>query len=120
MSSKTLKNLLFQDLVQLSDANNSYDVIIQVGKEPNVENVKAHSIILKNRSTYFNVALSSRWVKKEGNIIIFKKPNIKPNIFRIILKYLYTGIVDLDMESGSKLIELLVATDEFNIDGLMD
>ncbi|CAB5188335.1 unnamed protein product [Rhizophagus irregularis] len=31
------------------------------------------------------------WIKRKDNIIIFNKPNIKPKVFKILLKYFYTG-----------------------------
>lgn len=62
--------------------------LIQVGEEESdIEDFKVHSNILSIRSTYFNAALSSNWVKKDVKIIIFKKPNI----FRIkIILYYYS------------------------------
>ncbi len=86
MSSETLSDVLLRDLNRLYSDADDYDVIIQVGEVPNIENFKAHSAILRIRSKYFNRALSSNWVKKEENIITFKKPNVHPNVFRIILK----------------------------------
>src|SRR2546423_8046528 len=80
MSSETLSNSLLRDLSRLYNNSNDYDVIIQVGEESNSEVFKAHSNILRIRSTYFNAALSSNWIKKEGNVITFKKPNIKPDV----------------------------------------
>ncbi|GBB97245.1 hypothetical protein RclHR1_02950004 [Rhizophagus clarus] len=111
---------LSSDLNRLlySSANN-YDVNIQVGEGSNSENFKAHSIILQIRSTYFNSALSSNWAKKEGNIFIFKKPNVKPDVFRFILKFIYTGIVDFD-DVKEHLGELLIAADEINLNELFD
>ncbi|GBC04624.1 hypothetical protein RclHR1_05790005 [Rhizophagus clarus] len=121
MSSETLSNSLLRDLNRLYNDADDYDVIIQVGEESDIEDFKAHSNILRIRSTYFNAALSSNWVKKDGNVIIFKKPNIKPYVFKIILKYIYTGIVILDTNISEKnLIELIIAADEINLDELID
>jgi hypothetical protein len=121
MSSETLLNSLLRDLSRLYNDANDYDVIIQVGEESNIEDFKAHSNILKIRSSYFDTALSSNWAKKEGNIFTFKKPNIKPNIFRIILKYIYTGTINLEsVIVENNLIELLIAADEISLDELID
>src|SRR6266542_1927602 len=118
MSSETLLNSLLQDLNRLYSDADDYDVIIQVGEGPNSEDFKAHSNILRIRTPYFKAALSSNWAKKEGNIAIFKKPNIKPNIFKIILKYIYTGTITLDA-SILDLGELLVVADEINLEELV-
>src|SRR3954453_4888081 len=121
MSSETLSNSLLRDLNRLYSDANDYDVVIQVGKENNLEDFKAHSNILRIRSAYFNAAFSSNWAKKEGNVITFKKPNIKPDVFRVILKYIYTGTVTLDVKIiEMNLVELLVAADEINLDELID
>ena len=86
MSCQTLSNTLLKDISGLYDKADNYDVKIQVGDDSNVEIFKAHSIILRARSAYFNAALSSDWAKKEGDFLIFKKPNISATVFQIILK----------------------------------
>ncbi|GBC12468.2 BTB/POZ protein [Rhizophagus irregularis DAOM 181602=DAOM 197198] len=105
----------FQNLNNCAD---DCDVNIQIGEGSNSEIFKAHSNILRIRSTYFNTALSSYWAKKEGNIFIFKKPNIKPDIFRIILNFIYTGtisLLDINRDKDDKLNELLIAADEIGL-----
>src|SRR6185312_5451608 len=62
-------------------SNGDYDVKIEVGEEPNVRIVWAHSSILKERSIYFKVALSGNWTRKQNGIIIFKKPNLRYEVF---------------------------------------
>src|SRR5437763_8044393 len=109
MSSEILSNLLLRDLNRLYSNTDDYDVILKVGEDPNIREFKAHSNILRIRSDYFNAALSQSWVKKEGNIITFTKPNIKSNVFGIVLKYIYTGTVALDASISEDLGELLVA-----------
>ncbi|GBC24811.2 BTB/POZ protein [Rhizophagus irregularis DAOM 181602=DAOM 197198] len=52
-----------------------------------MEIFKAHSVILRARSYYFRSAFSSNWAKKEGDFYIFKKPNVTPIVFKIILKH---------------------------------
>ncbi|CAG8493748.1 13388_t:CDS:2, partial [Dentiscutata erythropus] len=42
-----------------------HDVIIFVGDPPNVISFSLHSEVLKRRSKYFQVALSSEWVRKQ-------------------------------------------------------
>ena len=85
---------LSQDLsLMLSDADD-FNVIIQVGENHNMKEFRIHSNILRARSPYFKSALSDKWTakrdtnnSKKSNIIEFKKPNIDPNVFEIILKY---------------------------------
>ncbi|GBC05949.1 hypothetical protein RclHR1_06520005 [Rhizophagus clarus] len=84
-------NSLFQDLTQLFTEADDYDVKIEVGEGTEKETFKAHSVILRARSPYFKTALSSTWVKKVDDVVIFSKPNISPRVFRKILRYIYTG-----------------------------
>src|SRR5688572_5150231 len=111
---------LSQDIGQLLSTGDNYDLIIQAGEGQNMKEFFAHSLILSARSTYFKAALSKEWVKKENGIIIFKKPNISPEIIELILKYLYTGIINFDKQNGAQMLKLLMATDELNLQKLSD
>lgn len=63
------------------------NVIIETGKFPEVKIFKAHSNILK-RARYFRVALSNEWAKQnEDGYYIINKPNINPQTFEIILRF---------------------------------
>jgi hypothetical protein len=86
MSCQTLSDTLLRDLGNLYDKADDYNVKIQVGEDSEMEIFKAHSVILRARSNYFRSAFSSNWAKKEENIYIFKKPNVTPIVFQIILK----------------------------------
>ena len=77
---------LSQDLsLMLNDADD-HNVIIQAGENQNMKEFRAHSNLLRARSPYFKSALSTNWVTKKDNMIEFKKPNINPTVFEIILK----------------------------------
>ncbi|CAB4389984.1 unnamed protein product [Rhizophagus irregularis] len=91
-----------------------YDVKIIVGKEPNIEEFKAHSTILSSKSIYFKNALSSRWVKKEDGIIIFYKPNISPLVFEVLIKHIYKGILSVE-NNGINLMDVIIAADELKL-----
>ncbi|GES76310.1 BTB/POZ domain-containing protein [Rhizophagus clarus] len=86
MPSKFLEELS-EDYKKLFEAEIGYDVIIYVGEEPNVKEIHAHSNILCARSQYFRAAFFNEWAKKEGKFI-FRKQNIKPHLFDIILSLL--------------------------------
>ncbi|RIB19722.1 hypothetical protein C2G38_2035838 [Gigaspora rosea] len=72
------------DLSNLLLDNDEYNVVIEVGKTPNNQIFKAHSIILNSRCSYFKNKLSN--IAYENNI---KKinVNISVKIFDIILKF---------------------------------
>ncbi|RIA97554.1 hypothetical protein C1645_801750 [Glomus cerebriforme] len=97
-----------------------FNVIIYAGEEPNVTEFHAHSIILRYRSQYFRTALSSSWAEKMNGMYILKKPNISGNIFQIILRYIYSGVVNFSQIGRTEHLELLKAADELAFDRIKD
>jgi hypothetical protein len=77
---------LSKDLSLMLNNADDYNVVIQAGENKNVKEFRAHSNLLRARSPYFKSALSSNEVTKKNNMIEFKKPNINPIVFEIILK----------------------------------
>ena len=73
------------DYEKLLESGEEYDVIIYAGENEDVEEIHAHSLILRTRSQYFRTAFSKDTEKKGGNYI-FKMPNVSPQTFKIILR----------------------------------
>ncbi|KAG9295544.1 hypothetical protein G9A89_004611 [Geosiphon pyriformis] len=111
---------LSNDFGNLFNTQKFSNVKILVGKAPNIRTFHAHSQILAARSSYFAVAFSSDWIKRENNTIIFDKPNISPNIFEIILRYIYNGEISLNKHEVSTILELLVIADELILENIID
>jgi hypothetical protein len=74
------------DLEKLLENEKDYDVIIYAGENENVKEIHAHSLILSTRSQYFCAAFSNKLAEKKDGKFIFKKPNISPYFFEIILR----------------------------------
>ena len=85
MSSKFLAELS-SDYEKLFETEMGYDVIIYAGEEQEIKEIHAHSNILGIRSQYFRTAFSNEWAEKKDGKFIFRKPNISPHLFRIILR----------------------------------
>jgi hypothetical protein len=85
MSSNFLQTLS-TDISQLLQDSDEFNITIEVGEDPNVKAFQAHSIILRARSPYFRRALSHEWTKTEDGRKKFRKPNISPEVFELILK----------------------------------
>ncbi|RIA78697.1 BTB/POZ protein [Glomus cerebriforme] len=98
--------------------SDDFNVIINVGENKNTKEFQAHSVILRARSPYFKSALASEWITKKNSMIMFNKPNITPSVFDLILKYIYTGELDLTNQSGEDILGLLIATDELLLEEL--
>ena len=77
---------LSNDYEKLFEEEIEYDVVIYVGEEPNIKEVHAHSNILSIRSKYFRTAFSNESAEKEDGKFIFRKQNISPHLFNIILR----------------------------------
>ncbi|GBB93431.1 hypothetical protein RclHR1_05330011 [Rhizophagus clarus] len=106
---------LMKGLEQLFEKKENYDVIIQAGEEPNVQEIYAHSLILCCQSNYFRSNLKE---KKDGKFI-FKKSNIPPKIFENILRFLYCGKINLNVENASDILTLLTTANEFELNSLV-
>ncbi|RGB42269.1 hypothetical protein C1646_751167 [Rhizophagus diaphanus] len=107
------------DYEKLFETDEGYDVIIYVGENENVKKLHAYSNILRIRSQYFRTALSDKWAKKKDGKFILEKPNISPNIFKIILRFIYCGKIDITKLEVPELLKLLMAVDELNIQSLI-
>ncbi|CAG8507528.1 14573_t:CDS:2 [Acaulospora morrowiae] len=118
---KNLWDLLSRDYKAILESGDFSDVIITVGKEPNVKEFRGHSLVLKVRSSYFRTALSRDWAKfSHGGMMKFTKPNIEPEIFEVIFKYIYSGTINLGGFSIPDIFELLIAADELSFVELCD
>ncbi|KAG9301466.1 hypothetical protein G9A89_018138 [Geosiphon pyriformis] len=120
MAPQQFFHALSNDFGSLFNTQKFSDVRIIVGEAPNIRTFHAHSQILAARSPYFAVALSGNWIKRENNTIIFNKPNISPNIFEIILRYIYNGEISLDKHAVPTILELLVTADELILEKIID
>ncbi|EXX66608.1 hypothetical protein GLOIN_2v1611857 [Rhizophagus irregularis DAOM 181602=DAOM 197198] len=118
MSSKFLAELS-NDYEKLFETEIGYDVIIYAGEEQYVKEIHAHSNILSIRSQYFRSAFSNEWAEKKDGKFIFKKPNISPQLFNIILRFIYCGNIELKNLQGPDVLKLLIAVDELNIHPLI-
>ncbi|GES93555.1 hypothetical protein GLOIN_2v1868421 [Rhizophagus clarus] len=111
---------LSQNYIELLKDDEYYDVTIEVGEDPNVKIFRAHMNILCYRSPYLRRKLVSN--KKSDNSVLshIKLPKISPEIFQIILEYLYGGILTLDENEISDFLKISAAADELGLQELVD
>src|SRR6266498_5775403 len=111
---------LAKDLARLLEGQLNHDVVIRVGQGANTKEFPAHVGLLRARSPYFDVALSSRWVQADRNEpIIFEKPDVSPATFGVVLRYIYTGQIDWEQVDKDPLAMVMTA-DELLLDELLD
>ena len=78
---------LSQNLLEILNDEEYYDITIEVGNDPYVKIFHAHMVILHYRSPYLKRILSTNNKKKnDGTLAHIKLPNILPEIFEIILR----------------------------------
>ncbi|RIA99466.1 hypothetical protein C1645_811502 [Glomus cerebriforme] len=106
-----------KDYEKLLETGERSDVIIYAGE--NESEFHVHSDILCVRSEYFRMAFSEKWVEKKDGMLILRKPNIEPNVFWVILRFIYCASVDLTKLQGPEVLKLLIAVDELNIQPLI-
>ncbi|PKC57026.1 hypothetical protein RhiirA1_541818 [Rhizophagus irregularis] len=118
MASKFLSKLS-QNLLEILDDDEYYDVTIEVGNDPYVKVFRAHMVILNYRSPYLRRILSTNKKKNDGTLTHIKLPNILPEIFQIILRYIYGGKLVLKEYDILDIIKILVAANELNLQDLI-
>ncbi|RIB28157.1 hypothetical protein C2G38_2239687 [Gigaspora rosea] len=117
MSVKIL-NQLSQDFAYLLESAYDYNVVIEVGEQPDIKLFKAHSAILYQRSLYFRQKLTN--ATKKNDIIELKIPNHFFYVFDIIIRYIYSGVVSLENLEAATIFNLLIALNEFQFTELID
>ncbi|GBB89406.1 hypothetical protein RclHR1_16090003 [Rhizophagus clarus] len=106
------------DLEKLLELDEGYDVIIYAGENENVQEIRAHSIILRVRSQYFHSLFSENQYEANDGKAIFRKPNISPKLFKMILRFIYCGKINLEKLQGSDVLKLSILVNEFKIQAL--
>ncbi|RHZ90152.1 hypothetical protein Glove_5g32 [Diversispora epigaea] len=111
---------LSNDLTQLLESSINCDVSIEVSEEevPLVNIYKVHSIILQSRSSYFKKKFDEITFN-ENHDKVLKLPNISVKVFNVIIKYIYSGKISLEKLENSVIFDLLIASNELELDELV-
>ncbi|RHZ45832.1 hypothetical protein Glove_646g4 [Diversispora epigaea] len=109
---------LSQDFSELLNDKEECNVIIEVDQEQNKKTFTAHSAILRYRSSYFNKELTNTVPNDDNNNKIITKPNIPAQIFEIILKYIYGGIIDTENIDTRTTYDLTILANELEFEEL--
>ncbi|CAB4440705.1 unnamed protein product [Rhizophagus irregularis] len=118
-NNKLLPKLL-HNLTEILNDEEYYDVTIEVGNDPYIKIFRAHMVILYYRSPYLRRILSTSNKKKnDGTLTYIKLPNISPEIFQIILRYIYGGKLSLNEYDSSDIIQILIAANELSLQELI-
>ncbi|GES93570.1 hypothetical protein GLOIN_2v1882540 [Rhizophagus clarus] len=110
---------LSQNYIELLKDDEYYDITIEVGEDSNVKIFRAHMNILCYRSPYLRRVLAYNKKKDNGSSHI-RLQNLSPEIFQIILEYIYGGILSLNGRDTSDILNTLVAASELCLQELID
>ncbi|CAG8638505.1 1345_t:CDS:2 [Funneliformis mosseae] len=99
----------------LNDSDD-HNILIQAGENANIKEFRAHTNILRARSPYFKTALSAKWVTKKNNMFEFKKPNVNPVVFDMILNRDGMNAIN-NYSSGQRSVLVLVKDQSSKIYG---
>ncbi|CAB4426083.1 unnamed protein product [Rhizophagus irregularis] len=110
---------LSQNLLEILNDEEYYDITIEVGSDPYVKVFRAHMAILNYRSPYLRRVLSTNKKKNDGTLAHIKLPNILPEIFQIVLRYIYGGKISLKEFDNSIIIKIMIAANELSLHELI-
>ena len=86
MDDNKLLSKLSQNLLEILNDEEYYDITIEVGNDPYIKIFRAHMVILYYRSPYLRRILSTNKMKNDGTLAHIKLPNILPETFQVILR----------------------------------
>ncbi|RHZ44366.1 hypothetical protein Glove_736g9 [Diversispora epigaea] len=110
---------LSQDFSELLNDKKECNVIIEVDKGENKKSFTSHSVVLRYRSTYFTKELENT-ATNENHVKTIIKPNISAKIFEIILKYIYSGVVDIKNIETKTIYESMIVSNELEFEELSE
>ncbi|EXX56000.1 hypothetical protein RirG_220260 [Rhizophagus irregularis DAOM 197198w] len=119
MIDNKLLSKLTQNLLEILNDDEYYDITVEVGNDPDIKIFRAHMVILNYRSPYLRRILSTNKKKNEGTLTNIKLPSILPDTFRIILRYIYGGSLFLEEYDISDIIKILIAANELGLQELI-
>ncbi|GBB96919.1 hypothetical protein RclHR1_28700001 [Rhizophagus clarus] len=112
MDDNNLLPKLSQNLLEILNEEEYYDVTIEVGNDPYVKVFRAHMVISHYHSPYLQRILSTNKKKNDETLSLIKLPNVSPEIFQIILSYIYGGRLSLKEYDVTNIIKIPIAANE--------
>ncbi|CAB4426079.1 unnamed protein product [Rhizophagus irregularis] len=110
---------LSQNLLEILNDEEYYDITIEVGSDPYVKVFRSHMVILNYRSPYLRRVLSTNERRNDGTLAHIKLPNILPEIFQIVLRYIYGGKISMKEFDISDIVKIMIAANELSLHELI-
>ncbi|CAF3372266.1 unnamed protein product [Rotaria sp. Silwood1] len=106
-SSASQINIFLQNLNEYLDSGIYCDLTFIIG----CEKFLCHRIILASSSPYFQALLTHKF--KENNLNSIELRDIEPQIFSLLLHYIYSGKIEID---NNNVQNILIASDMLQLD----
>ncbi|RHZ60993.1 hypothetical protein Glove_350g27 [Diversispora epigaea] len=110
---------LSNDLTQLLEDPIDYNVSIEVGEAPNNQIFKIHSYVLQSRCPYFKKKFNETPFN-DDHVKVLTISDISVKALNIIIKYIYGGIISLEKLENSFIFDLLITSNELELDELVE
>jgi len=108
------KRELGPQLGALLDSGRFADVVVRLGQEE----IKAHSAILAARSPVFEAMWSSGMREQQQKEVVIK--DLDPTAVRRMLRFMYTGALEVKLEKDSEAIALLEVAHQYDVASLVE
>ncbi|KAM7440204.1 hypothetical protein ABFA07_010517 [Porites harrisoni] len=96
---------LLRDLLNLIDDRDSADVLFLVGQDEVA--VYAHRLMLVARCKHFRNRQRELWSSKSVHSqLTVRKPDFRPDVFREVLTFVYTGKVELHSRTAFEMLRI--------------
>jgi len=106
-------DVLVRNISQLYENDEHSDITLKVEEV----SIPAHRLILASSSEYFNAMVyGSLKEAKQNEITLSDDTPLKP--FRSILKYIYTGIMNLSGQTDENILEALILANKYGLQEL--
>ncbi|GBB83707.1 hypothetical protein RclHR1_01040012 [Rhizophagus clarus] len=110
------EEIIFQ-YKNLYETKVGYDVKIYAGENQNLKEFYVHSFVLKAQSEFFKATFEKDVQMKDGYFIL--KSNNSPEIFEILLRYMYYGNIDITKLKPHDMLDLVLSSDELGLHPLV-
>ncbi|CAG8537498.1 8669_t:CDS:2 [Ambispora gerdemannii] len=118
MPSADFLSCMSRDFTKLLNNQDECNVTVKVGSRG--KPFRAHSIILRARSPYFQKMLNKRNADVTLNKWLVKLPNVSPEVFELILRYIYGGSIVFERVNTRIVLDFLAAAGLFRLEDLYD
>ncbi|KAG9284950.1 hypothetical protein G9A89_009760 [Geosiphon pyriformis] len=118
MPSADFLSFMSRDFTKLLENKDECNVTIKVGLK--AKPYRAHSVILRARSPYFQKFLTRRNADVTLNKWVVKLPNVSPIVFELILRYIYGGNIILEQVDTEIVLAFLATAGFFHLEDLYD